>query len=366
MEEATFTWKIENFSKLPRTMITSKPFVMYGHTWCLNLYHKGKGRNHFGFLLAVANPESLPSGWTICAELSLILFNQVDDTRSVTLATEYNFCVDAKHVGSLEFLPLSKLCDRNAGFLVRDALIVKAQIIVKPKLAITHTPLEDFATIFADISKVVAACPLFSEGVADSGPDVVEISHSLSLLKHIAGRCFSDIPCRLRAELRSALQVLTQAAALPPDQASAIADFSSQFEELCKAYVSNLAVLETTQIFFDLKVDTFLLMKTLCKSHMKIKNSIDKVSEETNQLQRLPGEMLDPKSPLLEQYAVLGKKAEGVKAEWDDIIAKEDDMVGRREKAKNEIAAIETKWTGFISLFKSQKVEEEMFCYFKG
>lgn len=416
MEGSTFTWKIQNFSRMTTELRRSDTHVIGGHRWYIVVRPEdGGGSHHLGLFLGVADSESLPSGWSIFAKFTLVVLNQTTENLSVKKSTEHHFCAQVDDWGWDDFIVLSKLFDSSSGFLVRDTLVVKALVTVEPNTSIpvhsqttmeantpnpvqsrtvvgpnspvsikplvvvepesdsslelksqyvldspvavkSHTALQDFDSLFDDIFKVVAASSssLVPTGEADSGPTPVEISHSLSLLNHLADKSFSDIPFRLLSGLTSSLKVLAHATSLPSAQTSVIPTFCSEFEELCQSHVFNSARLETSKQFFDSMGDTLLLLKRYSKSQMRIKNSIDEISKETEQLERRLRELEVSKSRFFEDYAVIGKKAERAKAEWDEFTANEEDMTVQKKKAEAELAVIETKWTNFISLFKAE------------
>ncbi|XP_057954048.1 uncharacterized protein LOC131148351 [Malania oleifera] len=219
-----------------------------------------------------------------------------------------------------------------------------------------QTPLEDFAALFKDISEVVGGTSPFLVSSAwrdtAAGPDVVEISRSLSLLKDVANISFTEIPANLRTKLASALHVLVRATTLSSLQAFAIHQFFNQFEALCKSYDSNVVVLDCTRHFFDSKDKTFESLKRLNETQLKIRSSVDGIRREKELLQRRLRELEDSESRLLEDYTAVGREAQGTKAQWDGLIAKNADMLEQRDKAEEEKVRIETMWTAFVSLFK--------------
>lgn len=366
--DSTFTWKIENFSKLAAETekLKSDTFAMYGHKWNICLHPKSTQRSHLGIFLSAADPKWVPSGCSILAEFSLAVINQTDPTQTLTKRSSMarDFGDPDAEWGWQMIAYLTNLNDPSAGFLVDDTLVVKAHIIMKPNLfvsPVSEASLHDFATLFEDIHRVVAASSSSSPMVSSSvgadhhlGPDEVETALSLFLLRQETGKSFSEVhSSRLGTELSSALKHLAQATtSLPRAQATAVADFSGQFEELCQSYTSNIAVLDAAQQFFESKDDTFSSLKRSWYDQVKTKESIDKVGKENQLLESELMELEDSKSLLFREYATIGKKAQRLKTEWGEIIAREEDMIKQSEKAVNKVAEIEGKWSNFIALFK--------------
>ncbi|KAM5551210.1 hypothetical protein ABKV19_026172 [Rosa sericea] len=79
LASGTFTWKINEFSKLNADKCYSEVFVIGGFKWRVCLYPKGNTvENFMSMYLEVADSSTLPSGWTRYALFSFTLVNQLD------------------------------------------------------------------------------------------------------------------------------------------------------------------------------------------------------------------------------------------------------------------------------------------------
>ncbi|CAA3019714.1 MATH domain and coiled-coil domain-containing At3g58360-like isoform X1 [Olea europaea subsp. europaea] len=106
-------------------------------------YPKGKGDEHLSLYLEVADKDSLPDGWSRIAKLTIILINQTNSTMSIKQETKQSLALFSTHAeaehqfkkgdsgwGFASFFPLSKLQDKNGGYLVDGTCVIEAEVSV--------------------------------------------------------------------------------------------------------------------------------------------------------------------------------------------------------------------------------------------
>ncbi|PRQ55941.1 putative ubiquitinyl hydrolase 1 [Rosa chinensis] len=127
----TYTWTIDNYSKLKTRKHYSDGFVVGDFKWRIVVYPKGSnGRKYLSMYLNVADASKLPSGWRRYAEFSLTVVNQFNSDKSIRIDTQHQFSAKKSDWGFTSFMPLSELFDPNEGFLVDDICIVEAEVAV--------------------------------------------------------------------------------------------------------------------------------------------------------------------------------------------------------------------------------------------
>ncbi|CAN6697365.1 unnamed protein product [Malus baccata var. baccata] len=140
----TFTWLIENFSKLQTGKHYSDVFTIAGFKCYfyyfsqdsrLLIWPKGnrvKSEMQFSVYLCAPIASTLEPGWARSADFSLSVVNQLDSTKTITKATK-EFKENSREWGFKSFMPLSELYDISAGCLVNDTCIVEATLNVSIK-----------------------------------------------------------------------------------------------------------------------------------------------------------------------------------------------------------------------------------------
>ncbi|XP_026439732.1 MATH domain and coiled-coil domain-containing protein At3g58210-like [Papaver somniferum] len=124
-----YIWKIENFSSLcNKVSYYSDIFNAGGAKWKLLIYPKGCKNvyDHLSLFLVPVDLRDFP----IHAEFSLAVTNQTNPTDTRKLEVEYQFTTTLGF-GSSKVLPLSKLYDSSAGYLVNDACEVRVEVTCK-------------------------------------------------------------------------------------------------------------------------------------------------------------------------------------------------------------------------------------------
>ncbi|KAL6129553.1 hypothetical protein ACLB2K_072903 [Fragaria x ananassa] len=86
----TYTWTIDNFSKLKTRKHYSDGFVVGDFKWRIAVYPKGSnGRQFLSMYLNVADASKLPSRWSRYAEFTLTVVNQFNSDKSITIERCY-------------------------------------------------------------------------------------------------------------------------------------------------------------------------------------------------------------------------------------------------------------------------------------
>ncbi|CAL1370866.1 unnamed protein product [Linum trigynum] len=130
LETKKFTWKIENFSKLKETWLYSDPFVAGGRKWRILVYPKGEKSSEdcLSVYLDLPDWETYPEGWSVLADVSFTLVNQVNSTSSMQLRFSHSFHAEEDNWGFPNFIPIQDLHDVSKGLLDNDTLTIEAEL----------------------------------------------------------------------------------------------------------------------------------------------------------------------------------------------------------------------------------------------
>lgn len=129
----TYTWKIDNDSKLDQEEVLSEAFIVGEQKWKLAIYPKGNGTakdKSVSVFLKLADWETLLPGWKVYAEYELCIRDEDPFLRTTMQKQELQhwFCASGKGYGYPEYMALSGLNKASEGFPVRRTMIVEAQI----------------------------------------------------------------------------------------------------------------------------------------------------------------------------------------------------------------------------------------------
>ncbi|GAB4854597.1 hypothetical protein Ancab_023179 [Ancistrocladus abbreviatus] len=147
-----FTWKIENFTRLKDLLkkrkitglcIKSKRFQIGNRDCRLIVYPRGQSQPpcHLSVFLEVTDLRNTSSDWSCFVSHRLSVVNQRMEEKSVTKESQNRYSKAAKDWGWREFVTLTSLFDQDSGFLVQDAVLFSAEVLI---LKETST-MEDFA-----------------------------------------------------------------------------------------------------------------------------------------------------------------------------------------------------------------------------
>uniref|UniRef100_A0A1D1YJH6 MATH domain-containing protein At5g43560 n=2 Tax=Anthurium amnicola TaxID=1678845 RepID=A0A1D1YJH6_9ARAE len=130
-----FTWKIEDFSEINKRELRSSIFEVGGYKWYILIYPQGCDVcNHLSLFLCVANHDKLLPGWSHFAQFTIAVVNK-DSKKSKYSDTLHRFWKKEHDWGWKKFMEVTKVSE---GFLVDDALVIKAQVqVIREK---THCP----------------------------------------------------------------------------------------------------------------------------------------------------------------------------------------------------------------------------------
>ncbi|KAI4335061.1 hypothetical protein L6164_013743 [Bauhinia variegata] len=128
----THWWTITNFSEMQKECYDSTPFTAGNLKWKIKFYPKGKGAglgNCLSLFLALAEPTTLPPGSKIYAEVSLLIFDQMQ-AKHCSGKDNYWFSASSNECGWERFMLLSTFTSSYSGYLLNNACWVQANITI--------------------------------------------------------------------------------------------------------------------------------------------------------------------------------------------------------------------------------------------
>ncbi|XP_045795797.1 MATH domain and coiled-coil domain-containing protein At3g58360-like [Trifolium pratense] len=126
-----FTWKIENFSRLNAKELYSDPFILGGYPWRILLFPKGNDvDSSLSIYFEAMQTANMSKGWSRDVKFKLLVFNQLDTNITVIRETNHELNASQNNWGFHSFMNLAQLHDPNKGFMVNDACIVGAEVLV--------------------------------------------------------------------------------------------------------------------------------------------------------------------------------------------------------------------------------------------
>ncbi|CAA3026197.1 MATH domain and coiled-coil domain-containing At3g58360-like isoform X1 [Olea europaea subsp. europaea] len=96
----------------------------------LSAYPKGQGDAQLALYLEVPDQGSLPDGWSRTAKYTLSLMNQMNSKMSIKKGEIGHFRKGGSVWGFRSFVPVSKIHDRNSGYLVDGTCVIEAEVSV--------------------------------------------------------------------------------------------------------------------------------------------------------------------------------------------------------------------------------------------
>ncbi|CAL5329410.1 unnamed protein product [Camellia sinensis] len=127
-KEFLITWKINNFSANEKTVLSSEKVVFGENQWGFWLFPKTK---MLSLYLEVSGWETLPSARKLSAEFKLRIRDQLNGNHFESQVLTKSYSSSNAFEGRYEFLALNDLNDASKGFILNDAVIVEADIILK-------------------------------------------------------------------------------------------------------------------------------------------------------------------------------------------------------------------------------------------
>ncbi|CAH9096528.1 unnamed protein product [Cuscuta epithymum] len=127
-----FTWRIKSFSQLDVKKLCSPTFLVKENKWRVVLFPKGLGKNndHLSMYLKVAGSSRSPNGWSIPANFSIALINQINCNKTIKKESFHTFNAEERVCGFTSFIPLNDLHDKSGGYLVEDTCLIEVEVDV--------------------------------------------------------------------------------------------------------------------------------------------------------------------------------------------------------------------------------------------
>ncbi|KAL3742683.1 hypothetical protein ACJRO7_018064 [Eucalyptus globulus] len=128
----TFTWKIQNFSKLDKSSYHSDAITIGESKWKLNVYPKGKGASKgksLSIFLGLIGVQHLPPYRKIYRECNLRVLDQLNDKHEEITSRMWVSALESGK-GLNNFMSLEDVHKPLNGFLYNDVLIVEVQFQV--------------------------------------------------------------------------------------------------------------------------------------------------------------------------------------------------------------------------------------------
>ncbi|KAL9154919.1 hypothetical protein ABFS82_10G148500 [Erythranthe guttata] len=143
---AHFLTKIESFSLLSEYRVSkyeSKVFEVDGYKWRLVIYPNGgegqiKG-NNVSVYLAMADTSSLPVDWELYADFTIFLYDQFSDNYLCFRGNVRRFHATKSKWGFPKFMSKKSLRDQSSGYLVKDNIVLGAEVFVMKKQRIVES-----------------------------------------------------------------------------------------------------------------------------------------------------------------------------------------------------------------------------------
>ena len=131
---AVCKWTIVQFAKVKARALWSRYFEVGGYDCRLLVYPRGDSQALPGYLsiyLQVTDPRgSSSSKWDCFASYRLCVVNQRDEGKSIQRDSWHRFSGKKKSHGWCDFTPSSTVLDVKGGFVVNEAVLITAEILV--------------------------------------------------------------------------------------------------------------------------------------------------------------------------------------------------------------------------------------------
>jgi ubiquitin carboxyl-terminal hydrolase 7 len=119
-DKGTYTWRVENFTRIRQQKQYSPVFYSGPHAWRLLMYPAGNNSPHLSVYLDVADGQQLPLHWSRQAHFTLAMINHLDPARTVSKDSDHVFHTRANDWGFREFVQLADARDPGNGYLLDD------------------------------------------------------------------------------------------------------------------------------------------------------------------------------------------------------------------------------------------------------
>ncbi|KAJ7566029.1 hypothetical protein O6H91_02G085600 [Diphasiastrum complanatum] len=206
--QGKFSWRIENFTKLKDLLkkrkitglcIKSRRFQVGNRDCRLIVYPRGQSQPpcHLSMFLEVTDPRNTAADWSCFVSHRLSVVNQRSEERSVTKESQNRYSKAAKDWGWREFVTLTSLFDQDSGFLMQDAVVFSAEVLILKETS-TMLELPDY-----DVEPLAAGTVNDSGRVANRGTFTWRVENFLAFkeimeTRKIFSKFFQAGGCELR------------------------------------------------------------------------------------------------------------------------------------------------------------------------
>ncbi|KAI9080451.1 hypothetical protein K1719_035847 [Acacia pycnantha] len=181
-------WTITNFfSSLLKTNVGhySEVFILGDCAWRLYICRARTDDKSLVICLEPAYTSSFPKGWSILANFSITVINQVTRKKSRTKDVESRKFI-ANWYGHAKFMPLSEFEDANSGYVLNDKCIVEVELFsvtfegIEPTYpSLSKQPSDvhskdDDVVDFKDMGKIEKALVPMLEDVCSRHPSLMD------------------------------------------------------------------------------------------------------------------------------------------------------------------------------------------------
>ncbi|KAK8999139.1 hypothetical protein V6N11_070316 [Hibiscus sabdariffa] len=367
-----FTWKIENFSSIEDEELCSEDFIVYGNQWRLCIYPKKSTVE-----LCVANPGTLPFGWSGYAQIGLTVIDQIDRRNSLTqVVTPRLFAAKVDGWGLLpSFVPFDELHDPKRGYLVNDACLVEAYFSTdRTKALISHELIVkttcDKAAI--DYQKTTVTKPEELTTPAPTLPScrtvAIEPEEDIkTFFSSLESELSSSKTVFSRAEAKEALAKLEEALNMTPVNFYYSEKFSSlkqTFKMLDRFDCSSTSLtIEQKNMLLAMEESIKELAGRAAKAEEDKKHLIEKESIKLILTRNLDGNVIRYKEvesevkQIEQTLAALHEQFEEAQKKRENMLAKREGIFRRSKEMKVELDALGKEWAEYET--KGKDAEEE-------
>ncbi|CAN0927540.1 Ubiquitin C-terminal hydrolase 12 [Linum grandiflorum] len=357
-----FTWKIANFSTLTETEVYSDPFVVGGHNWRVNVYPEGEeDGDDLSVYLEFADKETMASGWSVPADYSLALVNQLCETSTVkrinsvkTSAADITRNFQELHAswGWQSFAPIKGLCTK--GFLVNDTLVIEAQVSTEAIASEAATDDTDSSSSASSVQSTTRSLTTTIEGISCSTKPRERLNTLFDMsLESLCQTKLLDSVAPIAQEILSL--------ATDPLQKTVLEDLISRLSEFNDTVPSSLSTIETS---LAIETSTKKMAKDLDERLAYRKGQLASLEAEASRLGEQVSKLDDEIHQLTDRRAKILEHAENTAIELEK--AKQEacreldeqkkyhsqmkDAGEKRIRAMEKLAQANASWKLFKSL----------------
>ncbi|KAL2239260.1 UNVERIFIED_CONTAM: Ubiquitin carboxyl-terminal hydrolase 13 [Sesamum indicum] len=125
-----FTWKIEDFSGLGVRKLYSSTYQLGDVKWRILIFPMGNNVDFLSMYIEFIDATNLPYGWSIYAEFSFTVVNQLHRGYSIKKEAKHHLNAGESDWGFTSFMPLNELYDASRGFIVNDTCVIEVVVAI--------------------------------------------------------------------------------------------------------------------------------------------------------------------------------------------------------------------------------------------